>query len=319
MVANRPYNPNDPTNADNQQSYYSGGGKTYQDFQNELANVTSIDRLYSIYSRSPYRDEQQAAAEKMQALTGLPSIVGYSLDDLKLKAQGYEQETKLKQQGEEQQKKIEDFYAKQEEKQRLLAEQQKKEMQDYATQYRSSYDKQREDIAKNLLNLSQEAFNMETPYRMEQLNTGGFYDSPTAIANANAEAMRKLELERENKLLDLDVNAFNTEQGILGTGLGNYQGNMQNVYNTGLAGGWTTLETGLGADSDALTAALNAGTAMTQRNFDLTDQQAALNQQNQLAKKQMRNQLLSSLISAGGSIGGGFATGGASSLFSKGV
>lgn len=131
----------------------------------------------------------------------------------------------------------------------------------------------RNSLANSLTQFGQKQFEQANPGILEDLNSRGFLSSPTEVARAQAQALKEISLQGQDRLFDLDTSAtaanLQAQQDALDAGLdlrrGKLEGKLQNEQ--------ASREEALARD---------------------------------LAKQQGRNSLYGSLIGAGGSIGGGY-------------
>ena len=145
----------------------------------------------------------------------------------------------------------------------------------------------RKQVESQLAKSGQERFSMQNPAILEDLNRRGLFTSPTAVNSAQAEALKGIELENQDRLLNFDE---------------------------------TALAAKLQGEQDALDAALDLRRGDLEQRFG----EAAANREEGLARdlaRQSRRQgVTQSLIGAGGSIlGAGLGQGGfLSGLFGRG-
>ena len=171
-----------------------------------------------------------------------------------------------------------------------LAFQQQGQINTFADQFSGKAKSYRDQLASTLANQNVDAFKLANPYILEDLNARGLFTSPTGVNQAQTEALKELELDRQSKLLGFDQQVFGQENDIRGTALSAL----------------------LGGEQSALESALEMQRSKLQRSFDVADQESVRRTAEYLAKKQARNQLISSLLSGGSQIGASFLTRGAS-------
>lgn len=164
-----------------------------------------------------------------------------------------------------------------------LATQQQGKINEFADEFSGSAKTFREQLAQSLAKNNQEAFELQNPYILEDLNSRGLFRSPTAVAGAQTEALKELEIGRQNSLLQFDTNAFGQEQDLRGGGLSHLIGGQMEGLNTALDARRTGLEMAY--------------------NQSMSAQESALAKS--LARRKQRGDLTNSLIGAGGSIIGG--------------
>lgn len=165
-----------------------------------------------------------------------------------------------------------------------LAKEQQGKINEFADDFSGSAKTFREQLAQSLAKNNQEAFELQNPYILEDLNSRGLFRSPTAVSGAQTEAMKELEIGRQNSLLQFDTNAFGQEQDLRGGGLSHLIGGQMEGLNTALDARRTGLEMNY--------------------NQTLAAQESALAKS--LAKRKQRGDLTNSLIGAGGTIGSRF-------------
>jgi len=129
---------------------------------------------------------------------------------------------------------------------------------------------ERDRISSSLNDYGAKLFEQTRPGVYEDLNARGVFTSPTAVSNANAQALKEIALENQRTLMDYDN---------------------------------TALSSLLQGDQDALDAALDLRRGKLEG--DLAGQAAGREEAlaRDLAGKSNRNQLTGSLIGAGGSLG----------------
>lgn len=229
---------------------------------NDLAELIRIYRgFFNPQLGGLAHDTNALAGDKISEMTGLDRNAISSMHDAEL-VQAF--------QGQGEKKKIEDLAAKQQGQINTFAD-------DYSVRAKSK----REELAAALQKNNQDAFELQNPYILEDLNARGLFRSDTAVNSAQAEAMKELELDRSNKLLAFDTSAFGDEQDLR-------------------SGGLSTL---LGGDQSALDTALNARRSGLEMAYNqvMSSQEQALAQS--LAKKKRRADLNNALIGATGQAG----------------
>lgn len=160
----------------------------------------------------------------------------------------------------------------------------------FADQFAGKAKGYRNELAATLANQNLESFKLANPHILEDLNARGLFTSPTGVNQAQTDALKELELDRQSKLVDFDTNVFGQESDIRGNAL------------SALIGG----------NQSALESALEMQRNKLQRSFDVADQESRRRTAEYLAKKQARNQLISSLISGGTQVGAAYLTSGRS-------
>jgi len=157
-----------------------------------------------------------------------------------------------------------------------LGQEEERRYNEFATEYAGKAKSFRDQLASTLAKQNLESFKLANPYILQDLNARGLFTSPTGVDQAQTEALKELELDRQSKLTAFDTNAFGQEV--------DYRGN-------------------------ALSSALEMQRAKLQRTFDVADQESARRTAEYLAKKQARNQLIAALISGGSNVASGALAG----------
>lgn len=190
--------------------------------------------------------------------------------------------------------------------------------------YQDTSAQRRAALASSLTDQAQKNFQLQNPGILEDLNSRGVFSSPTAVAQAQAQAMKELELANQSKLTDFDAQQRAYEDEL-------NKNRLNELNQLSLAGTSANIQ----SQQDAL----DAGLDLRRGGLEATRQDAAASREEamarDLAKQQQRNQLTNSLIGVGGSLagaalpsllgrgggGGGFfgGGGGGSSLFGLGA
>ena len=238
-----------------------------EEFKNSTDIQFLIQSMRGLHNSGtgPYAKETNAVAiDRLAELTGLDrgGLTGMHDDEI---TQAY--------QGKIEKKKIED-----------LATQQQGQINTFADEFVGRAKTYRERLAESLGKTNQSAFELANPYILEDLNSRGVLSSPTAVNTAQADALKELELNRENTLTGFDTDVFNQEQDLRSGGLSAFLGGNQSA-----------LDTALNARREGLNRAYGQ--------IDLNNQNALANS---LAKKQRNAGLTNALIGGGGSILGGY-------------
>lgn len=256
----------------------------------DVSGIDDIETLHKIYRDDPNPDNRSAAAGKMQKLTGLSDIVGRSVDELKIIADG---------------KTASD-------KKQALADTQRKQINTYADEFTKTAATRRGDLAsslaganknildqytKSITDQGQEAFRLATPGILEDLHSRGLSSSSSEVANANARALQMLANQEQGEVGDLTAQLGQDTR----SRLAGFDDNTFNQINDLRGSG---LEAMLGGDQSALDAELGSRTSALNRAFDVADQDREQRLAQYMAKKQSRNQLVGSLIGAGTTIAG---------------
>jgi len=179
---------------------------------------------------------------------------------------------------------LEQLAADEEAKRRALGLQQQGQINAFADQQQQAAADYHTKLAQSLAHQGQDFFSLENPGILEDLNSRGLFTSQTARDQAQANALKEIALNNNQQLSNFDTSSFNNINDIRGTGLSAM----------------------LGGDQSALDAALELRKAGIQHQFDQQAQQAQMSFAQMMAQKQQRQQLLSSIIGLGGSLGGGF-------------
>lgn len=137
-----------------------------------------------------------------------------------------------------------------------LGESQAADITGYATGYEDTLAKRRGDLAKSLSDYSSGMFEQQNPGILEDLNKRGLLTSPTAVAREQANALKSLNLDAQNKLMDFDIAGYGKldEYGeqALGTKLGGQTQGLESAFEMGRS----KLEGRLGEEKEARDAAL---------------------------------------------------------------
>jgi len=163
---------------------------------------------------------------------------------------------------------------------KALGLQQQGQINEFANQAEADIGAYRKQLANNLSNTSQQTFQQALPGLLEDLNSRGLFTSQTARDQSTNRALQELATQQNQILTNYDTNQF---------------GNIQDLR----SGALSAL---LGGDQSAIDSALALRKAGLQRQFDVQDQNAQNALSQSLAKRQSRDQLLSSLIGLGGSL-----------------
>lgn len=232
-----------------------------------IAQTNDIQELIQIYRGFHNRvlgNEAGAvnalAGDKLAQMTGIDRNVISGMHDAEIVQAA---------QGRSEQRQMED-----------LAKKQQEDINRFADDFSGRAKTFRQQLAEALAKNNQQAFELQNPYILEDLNARGLFRSPTAVSQAQTEALKELEIGRQNSLLSFDTSAFDQEQDLRGGGLSHLIGGQQSA-----------LETALNARRTGLEMA---------HNQVLASQEQALAES--LAKKKRRNDLYNSLISAGGNV-----------------
>lgn len=169
-------------------------------------------------------------------------------------------------------------------KRKALGLQQQQQINEFATQMEGDTSNYRKRLAQNLADTSQQTFNQAVPGLLEDLQSRGLFTSQTARDESTNRALQELATQQSNVLSNFDTEQF---------------GNIQDLRGTALSAL-------LGGDQSALDSALALRKANIQRSWDVADQNSQNALAQSLAKRQSRDQLMSSIIGGGSQIGLGF-------------
>lgn len=166
-------------------------------------------------------------------------------------------------------------------------------------EFKNTTASRRNTLATSLGDNAKKTFEMNNPWILEDLNSRGVFSSGTAVANAQAQAMKELELGNQTQLLDFDTES---------------RGYERELFNSRLNALNSLDESGVSAEMQSEQDALDA--ALDLRRGKLEGDLASANSAREealardLAKQQGRNQLTGSLIGLGGTLGGAYLMGG---------
>lgn len=146
----------------------------------------------------------------------------------------------------------------------------------------------RKNLASSLAATGRGVFERENPNILEDLNARGLFTSQTARDQEQGRLLKDIALQEQESLSAFDKELFNEVQDIRGTGLSAL----------------------LGGDQSALDSALSLRKAGIQRKFDEADAAREQSFAEMLAKRQSRDNLISSIIGLGGRLGASAAFGG---------
>lgn len=177
--------------------------------------------------------------------------------------------------------------AQEEAKRQALAKEQQGQINDFANQQEGSVADFRKILAQHLSDTAQQTFQQANPGILEDLNSRGLFTSQTARDDSQNRALQQLATQQQSALSNFDTNEFNNIQDIKGSGLSAL----------------------LGGNQSALDSALELRKAGIQRSFDVADQQRNQAFQQMLANQQNRQQMISSILGLGGTLGAGLLGG----------
>ena len=159
--------------------------------------------------------------------------------------------------------------------------------------YQDTSAQRRAALASSLTDQAQKNFQLQNPGILEDLNSRGVFSSPTAVAQAQAQAMKELELANQSKLTDFDAQQRAYEDEL-------NKNRLNELNQLSLAGTSANIQ----SQQDAL----DAGLDLRRGGLEATRQDAAASREETMARdlaaKQQRNQLTNSLIGVGGSLAG---------------
>ncbi len=167
-----------------------------------------------------------------------------------------------------------------------------KGFQDTAAQRRSA-------LSSSLAENARKNFQLQNPAILEDLNSRGLFSSPSTVANAQAQAMKELELANADKLTSFDTSSQGLQDQL-------QQQRLQAL--TGLDTSGTSAN--LQAQQDALDSSLDLrrGQLESKMQESQAGREEALARD--LAREQRKAGITNSLIGAGGGILGGLLQGG---------
>lgn len=165
-----------------------------------------------------------------------------------------------------------------------LGRKQRGQIEGFAEEFEQAAQNYRDNLAATLAGTVPSYFERMNPYILEDLNARGLFTSQTARDQSQAEAIKDIGLENQRQLTGFDRDTFNQINDIRGT----------------------ALNAELGGDQAALDALLEMRRAGLQRSFDIADQVREQQFAEMLAKRQRRDQLVSSLLGLGGQLGAAY-------------
>lgn len=165
-------------------------------------------------------------------------------------------------------------------KRQALGKQQQGQINEFANTVSQDAAKRRATLVTSLSDIGQKTFQRMNPSILEDLNSRGLFTSQTARDQEQGRVLGDLSRDQASQLNSFDTDIASQLSDIRGTGLSAM----------------------LGGDQSALDSALALRKSGIERSFNVADTNAANSLATQLAKQQNKNQLLTSLIGAGGSI-----------------
>lgn len=167
--------------------------------------------------------------------------------------------------------------------------------------YRTNTAQRRSTLASSLSDTGKQTFDLQNPSILEDLNSRGVFSSPTAVSQAQAQALKEIALANQNKLNDFDT----TSRGYEDTLSSNRLADLNELKQAGVSAD-------IQSQQDALDSALDLrrGGLESKLQQDQAAKEEALARS--LADKSGRNQLNNALIGVGGNIlAGSLSKGGA--------
>lgn len=163
---------------------------------------------------------------------------------------------------------------------------------DYLKQLQDSNAARRSTLSTSLFDQGKKTFDLQNPSILEDLNSRGVFSSPTAVASAQANALKEIALANQSKLDQYDTNTKAEEDAL----------NAQKLSEL------TGLDTsGLSARLEAEQTGADQAGSLFQSNLEAQRADAQSAQEQALAKsladKQSRTSLTNSLIGVGGTLG----------------
>jgi len=157
--------------------------------------------------------------------------------------------------------------------------------------YLATTDARRKALADSLAAVGQGTFNLQNPSILEDLNRRGLMTSPSTVATYQADALKAIALENQNKLLNFDTTAQAAQDEIF---------NKRLAEMTGLTQSATAAD--LQAQQDALDSGLDLRRGGLENKLQADKQNADRDQANNLADLQRKNAIWGAGIGAAGSI-----------------
>lgn len=166
--------------------------------------------------------------------------------------------------------------------------------------YRDESARRRSTLASSLSSTGQQTFDLQNPGILEDLNSRGVFSSPTAIAQAQAQALKEIALANQGQLNQFDTSTRGYEDTLANQRLSE----LNQLQSAGTSAD-------IQAQQDALDSALDLRRGLLEKNTK--DEQASREEAlaRDLARQQGKNNMTTSLIGVGGNIlGAGLAPGG---------
>jgi len=158
--------------------------------------------------------------------------------------------------------------------------------------YRGTTAQRRSSLATSLSENARKTFALNNPYILEDLNARGVFTSPTAVAQAQAQALKELELDNQLSLQDFDASSRSYEDALA----------SQRLRDINELDSAATSAEGQ-ADQDALDAALDLRRGQLQANLNSENASREESLARDLAKKQRDAELTRSFLGVGGNLG----------------
>lgn len=163
--------------------------------------------------------------------------------------------------------------------------------------YQDTSASRRASLSKSLADTAQKNFSLQNPKILEDLNSRGLLNSESALVNAQAQALKELEIGNQNQLNQFDTSTRGFEDALSNQRLSD----LNQLKSAGVSGN-------LQGQQDALDSALDLRRG--QLESSLQNANAAREEQmaRDLAKQAQRGQITNSLIGLGGQLGGSILT-----------
>lgn len=194
---------------------------------------------------------------------------------------------------------FDDLAAYEESRRRELIPQFQQRLQSLRTGLQSQYDKnlenyrgltssRRSSLASSLADQSRKAFQMQNPFILEDLNSRGLASSPTTVAQAQAQALKELELQNQDELNRFDAEARGYQDALEKQRLQDLN-ELQTLESQGA----------FGLEQDAVNQALDVRRSELERSIQEADAAREEAMAKDLARQQRKQSLTESLLGAG--------------------
>lgn len=157
-----------------------------------------------------------------------------------------------------------------------------------ASQYQTNAQAYRKKLAESLQQTGQQTFTSANPNILEDLNARGLMSSPTEVAAAQAKVLGDIATRNQDELLGFDIDTFNATRG------------MEDA----------ALNARLNSEQAAIDQQTQLEQAKIQQDVANANAEAERKLAEELAKRESRNQLTSSLLGLGGNLGASALLGG---------